>query len=455
MTALISVPLTVGYLGTDRYGMWITISSMTALLMIADLGVGNGLLNAVSEVNGRDDREAARKYVSSAFFVLCAIAVALGSIFWILYPWIPWAGIFNVASPLAIAEAGPAMFVFVGCFLVGVPLSVARQTQLGYQEGFAASIWISLGHLLGLGTLLLGISLEAGLPWLVLAMAGPPVAAALANFVVLFVYRHPWLRPRFADVRATMARRISGLGMMFFILQAASVVAYEADNIVVAQIFGAQAVAQYAIPWKLFMLTPMVLGLALMPLWPAYGEAIERGDVAWVRKTLTRSLAVGLLVTVPTATLLVAYGSQVIHLWVGPVIDPPFLLLLGLGLWTILYGISSPLAMLFNGASVVKFQVVCALSMAVANLVMSIGFARLFGLPGVIFGTLTAQVLFILIPYALYLPRLLRHISSRDTGRSATVPEATHDPTGPDGYIDASPTGRAVSARERGQTPDR
>jgi hypothetical protein len=38
VTGLISVPLTVHYLGAERYGLWMTISSTIAFLTFADLG---------------------------------------------------------------------------------------------------------------------------------------------------------------------------------------------------------------------------------------------------------------------------------------------------------------------------------------------------------------------------------------------------------------------------------
>ena len=38
-TALISVPLTLHYLGAERFGMWITISSLIAMLSFADFGI--------------------------------------------------------------------------------------------------------------------------------------------------------------------------------------------------------------------------------------------------------------------------------------------------------------------------------------------------------------------------------------------------------------------------------
>src|ERR1035437_6060231 len=56
-TSLITVRLTIRYLGVERYGLWMTITSVVSLLWFADLGMGNGLLNAIAEAHGRDDSE--------------------------------------------------------------------------------------------------------------------------------------------------------------------------------------------------------------------------------------------------------------------------------------------------------------------------------------------------------------------------------------------------------------
>ena len=122
VTMLISVPLTLHYLGSERYGMWMTISSVIAMLGFADLGLGLGLMNAVAEAHGTDDRQAAVHYVSSAFFMLTGVAVIIGLAFALIYSHIPWARLFNVTSPLAVQEAGPAMAVFVACFTLNLPL---------------------------------------------------------------------------------------------------------------------------------------------------------------------------------------------------------------------------------------------------------------------------------------------------------------------------------------------
>src|SRR5262245_368447 len=62
-TGLISVPLALHYLGSQRYGLFVTILAVSALLGFANLGLSGGLVNAVSEALGENDRETAARYV--------------------------------------------------------------------------------------------------------------------------------------------------------------------------------------------------------------------------------------------------------------------------------------------------------------------------------------------------------------------------------------------------------
>src|ERR1039457_1440859 len=95
-TVFISVPLTLKYLGTERYGLWMAISSAIMILGFSDLGINNGLLNGIAQAHGKGDRELARRYVSSAFFSLTAVAILIGVIFAVVYRWIPWGSVFRV-----------------------------------------------------------------------------------------------------------------------------------------------------------------------------------------------------------------------------------------------------------------------------------------------------------------------------------------------------------------------
>ncbi len=111
LVSLITIPLMVRYLGTERYGLWVTIASATALLGFADLGLSSGLVNGISEAQGNHDESATRRYVASTFFLLVLIALVLGVGFAAIYGRVPWPRVFNVTSPSTAAVAGPALAV--------------------------------------------------------------------------------------------------------------------------------------------------------------------------------------------------------------------------------------------------------------------------------------------------------------------------------------------------------
>lgn len=408
--ALVSVPLTLHYLGADRYGLWIAISSVIALLGITDFGFGNGLVNEIARAHGRNDRDMARSSISSALALLVGVAAMLGGALALAYPSIPWARVFNVSSSEAAADAGPAMAVFAACFLAGLPLSIVPRVQAGYQEGFHNSLWQAMGNVAALIGLLLAIAREASLPWLVGLMAGLPVAATLANGIHLFGVRRPWLRPRLTSITTVACRRLLRSGSLFFVLQVAAVATFTSDALIIAQLFGTATVPEYSIPMRLFSLAPMLLSMVLSPLWPAYGESLARGDVAWIRKTLVRSLKLSLLATGIPSLILVLLGRPLLSLWVGPNLHVPILLLAGMGLWTMMSGAGESVAMFMNGTNAIRFQAVTASVTCVAAVTAKIAFGHWVGLPGVVLGTLLAYGLCSAVPMSLYIPMLLARL---------------------------------------------
>ncbi len=405
-TLLISVPLTVNYLGSERYGLWMTISSLIALLQFADLGIGYGLLSAVAEASGRDDDSAAKKYISSGFFYLLSFSLLIGIVFVFFYAFIPWGIVYNVSSSQALAEAGPATAVFAAIFLANIPISVVGKVQQGYQEGYRDSLWQTVGRILGLVLLLIVIWLQLGLPWLVLAAAGSPVFAQLANFIFHFYIKKPAIAPALSQIKKDSAAFVLRMGFLFFILQLVIAAAFAADTVVLAQIIGPKAVAIYTITFQAFLFVPTLVRVLLNPLWPAYGEATSRGDSEWVEKTFSRSIRASLLVTGLAALFLVFLGAKLIELWAGPEILPSTILLISLGINSILlYGWGDPVAMFLNGTGKVAFEVTWAVPMAIANVAISILLTQKIGISGVAWGTSISYFFLMVIPTSVFLWR--------------------------------------------------
>ena len=413
VAVLVSVPLALGYLGSERYGVVVTITALTGMLVFADFGLGNGLMNLVARASGSGDPLEARRSISSAFFMLCGISVILTLVLLPVYLLVPWAAFLNVADSVSARDVPAAVAVFLVSVLLNLPLGIVQRVQLAFQQGFVNSLWNAIANVVMLVSLVAVVSVRAPLAWIVLTMVGAPVVGNSLNWISLFLVRRADLRPRWSLMHWAEGRRLLRIGALFFVLQLTVALAYESDIVVATRVLGPDAATTYSVVFRLFMILPTIVNMLLLPLWPAYTESIARGDVDWVRKTLRLSIGLALALSGLSSVVLVLMGPMVLDLWVGSGVKASFALMLGMAVWAVLSNSFNAVAMLMNGASVIGFQVATALSMAVVSLGASILFANLFGVAGIIWGTVAAFVLCTALPTALYLPTLLRRLGAR------------------------------------------
>ena len=408
--SFITVPLTLHYLGNERFGLWMTISSVLAMAGFADFGIGNGVLNTVSTAFGKDDWEGIRGAISSGIAVLTLIGAALVAFFLSIYSFVDWGNLFRATTADARAQAGPAMLVFVLCFALNIPLDVVQRTQLGLQQGFLTNLWEIFSSVLILVGIVAVVNFHLSLAALVVAFAGAPVLGTWMNAAFFFGVSRRDLLPQWRLVSRKIIQKITTLGGLFFVLQLVGAVSYSADNFIIARILGVADVTVFSIPQRMFSVITVVVAMLMMPLWPAYGEAISRGDMHWVRHTLSRTLlGVFAFASIVSAMLLV-FSNKLLLWWVGPGIHPSFLLLLGLAVWAVLSNCGNTLAMFLNGAGIVKFQVIVATIFGIGCLLVKILLTRHYGIAGVPWATIITYIVFAAIPYAWYFPRVMKQM---------------------------------------------
>jgi O-antigen/teichoic acid export membrane protein len=402
-TLLISVPLTLHYLGPERYGMWITMSSFLAMLSFADLGIGNGILNEVSGAYGRGDRQAIRRCVSSGFFILTVIAMAILVLVAAVYRYVPWYAILNVNSDLARREAGPAFVIIIACVALTAPAGIIWKVQMGLQRGFMANLWHCAASTFALISIVIAIRLEAGLPWLVLAFVGAPIGTAILNSIVFFGRLQPDIAPAFIAVSRDVMARLVNTGALFLGLQIAGSVILFSNSIIIAQVIDASAVTQYAVPEQLFNIIALAAAMGLAPLWPAYGEARARGDNVWVKRTLIWSFFTAVGFAALFSLILIVAGPSIIRLWVGHAVTPSFLLLLGLGLWKVVDAGGMAAAMFQNSHNMVRFQLVTATLVSISVVPLKIFLLNVIGVSGVVWATIISYLVFSALPTFIFI----------------------------------------------------
>ncbi len=408
VVGFISVPLTVGYLGSERYGVWITISTLLAWLNIADLGLGNSLTNALSEAYGKNRTDLAQRYVATSFWILVGLAGGLGGIFAVVWHWVDWVGLFNVVSPQAREELAPTIALALGIFLLNFPLSIVAKTYAAYQEGAIANYWAIAANVTSLFALIVVTQLHGGLVLLVAAFSGSLLLVTAASAVWLFAKQKPWLVPSPSAVGKDSLRKLGRVSGMFFVVQLAALLIYQTDNLIIAHFLGASQVTPYSVTWRLFSFTTMLQSVVFPFLWPAYTEAFARGDGAWIRRTLRINVLFGTIVTTLLVSPLVFFGIPIIQAWAGVEAVPPVSLLVWMGLWNIVFSVMIATGCILNASGHLQGQMIYGTVTAVVNILLSIVFALSFGITGVIAATVAAYVICSVIPQSIETTLLLR-----------------------------------------------
>jgi len=227
LISFLSVPLTVHYLGSERYGVWLTISSLLTWMSMTDFGLaGNALVNVLAEASGREDREGAQHYAASAFWALTGVGVVTGIIAAATFRLIPWRQVFQVSAATSTHELQFTCALTLGFLVLNFPLSMQQSIYSAYQDGFLANIWGIAGNSLALLALVIVSQSRGGLPQLVLALSGTRAAVSLANYFFLF-RRYHWLKPSLFAVRWTCIKRLFSLGGKYLVTQLASLGIYQ------------------------------------------------------------------------------------------------------------------------------------------------------------------------------------------------------------------------------------
>jgi O-antigen/teichoic acid export membrane protein len=308
LTSLIAVPLTVGYLGKQQYGLWMAIGSLLTWAILADFGLARGLQNHLSEAYGREDQGQAGRLMSTTFFALLGIALLLGLIFLPALFLVPWERLLHITEPALIAELRPALGAVVAVFLLQFPLGVVGQAYAAYQRGHIANLFGIAGSVLSLGLLLLVIQQRLGLPWLILASGGFGVAMTLVNLAFL-VREMPFLRPRLSLVTREALVGLVRVSTPMLIFELGSLLINESQLLLIARINGVSAVADYSIFLKVFSVPIFLVTMIDGPYVPMFREAYSRGDSAWFREAFFKIQWIKVALTLVGAGLFLVGGN--------------------------------------------------------------------------------------------------------------------------------------------------
>ena len=300
-------------------GVWYTLLSVMNWLFFFDLGIGNGLRNKLAFSFETGEREESRHYLSSAYALIAAIACILCACSFFVLPAVPWNVVLGVPEQ---AVAPWTLYVSVQIVFVGVlaqfVLKLISSVFYALQKSAMPNV---LALISNVAILLYVVSNPSGS--LDFKLVSLSLASVLANNVplvvasiIVFGTRLREVRPRLRYWSAGHAKAVLSLGVVFLLLQVASLVLGYTNEFLIAWLTGAGDVVEYQVYYRVFSLFSTVALLVYTPLWSATTQKMAQGNFAWVRKAhnavllLTAVLLMAMLVLIP--------GLQMfVDIWLG------------------------------------------------------------------------------------------------------------------------------------------
>lgn len=398
LLAYASVSLAIGKLGSAAFGLWMTINSMSVLMPFADLGLGNGLISYVSRRIGESKISDIPGAVSACLYIAAASgAIMAGGGALITAHLSILSRIFGTNDPAALNEVIPSVTIFFLCLGMTLPLSIVEKVQMGAQDSYISNLWQICTTVLTLGGLYWISRGKCELHNLVLAYTGAPVIAKLANFIIYFFSTRRDLRPALLTPDWKTGRYLLRCGTAFVVLQSSVALGYMCDSLILASQLGAGAVAVYNVVQRLFSLT-IIAELSIAPLWGAFGEALARGDVRWVRNTFSKSLRLNTALAASICLTLLLLGNFLIKHWTKSTVHAEPLLLASFALWRVFNVVQANLSVLLNHEKTLRKQTRFFLFAAILAFALKFPLLHVLGTSGVVLATVASFSILYAIP---------------------------------------------------------
>lgn len=383
IVSLLLVPLTLGYVSSEIYGIWLTISSVMVWLGFFDVGFTLGLKNKLAEAIALNDWERGKSLVSTTYFMMVLIFVPLCILLIAIIPHINWAGFLNV-NAIYNYDIIKALYVLTVCFCLQMIVNVLTTVIAAYQKVALSSSFPVLGNVLSLLVILILIkTCPPSLMVLAFALSAAPVVVVVIASFFLFHKQFNKVTPSIKAINKKYIKDLFSLGGSFFIIQLQCVILFQTTNILISNISGPEDVTAYNIAYKYIGIAMMVYTIILSPLWPAFTDAYTKHDFNWM-KSVYRKMTKVYFLSVIVMAIMILLSPIVYKIWIGEKADIPFLITLSVAIYMMISNWDSLQVNLINGIGTIRLQLYVTLIGLIFHIPLSLFLGRFIGVYGVI-----------------------------------------------------------------------
>lgn len=372
------VPLLLDYLTQEKYGIWLTLTSIIGWFSFFDIGLGNGLRNKLAESFGKGNYNLSQIYISTTYAILIVIFSVVLFVFYISNLFLNWNSILNTQS-IDNNELYILTTIVFSFFFIRFVVQLIEIVYFADQRPSMSNLTTTLGSLFSfiLVLILIHSSTKGNLILLGSIISAIPVLVFIVITFISFKGKYKLIKPSIKKIDFKQSKGLMNLGFKFFFMQIASIIMFSTSSFFVAQFYGPKEVVVYNIAFKLFQMPYMVFSIFLSPIWSAVTDAYVKSDLVWLKKTLKRLNILSFLFSLGIIFLLII-SKWIFKIWIGNKVEIPLNLLIAMAIYTIIRIWNGPYSVFINGFGKIKLTTSLTLLSIIIYLVLIFSFHRIF-----------------------------------------------------------------------------
>lgn len=363
-------PYILGCLGEGEYGVYKTIASLTAALLVVDLGIGSTTTRYIAKYSAENDRDQAGRYVGMNIAVTAVISGIVLLVSTVLFFKI--GNMYSATFDVTQIEIAKKLFcVLVVLLICNLFENVFNGVIKGYGH-FAFANGVKVVRLL----------LRVGLIFIVLAFSPSAIALVYIDLgltLAIIVLEWLYIRQRlqvhicFGRIDTSLIKESMSYTLMIFLQAIVNQISGNIDNVVVGAYIGATAVTVYSMGLMMFnMFDNIALSVSSVLLPEITKRVVQGADndslTAYIIKIGRFQFA--LIGAAYMAFLIV--GKEFYYLWLGDGYEDAWLIaaiLMGSALIPLL---ESTFTTLLKAKNKLFFRTVTVFVVAMVNLLITV-----------------------------------------------------------------------------------
>ena len=401
----------LGELGSEKFGLWGVITSLTAMVSFLDLGIYSAVVTIVARAMAQGRPDDARRYLKGSAVILASIGAAG----------------FVVGTPFVFMRAEsadvPAFLLSLAMLGANLPLGMSGSIFIGLQRGGITAVWDGTQAVAVLAATSLAVHTSDSVAMAVLGTIAGSFITTVGRATHLFL-AHPEVRPHRAPADFAQIRRVASDGSLFLLASLVGGMSYMLDGALTLSWLGVAAAAQMTVAHRIAIAANTILGVMTTPLWPAFTDAATRGDRRWISRTLVRMTLLLTAAAIAGSTIIVAGGEPALRWFLRQDLGFGASVLWAIFAWEVILAVPRVANLYLNAVSALRFQIVVFAVSTSLSFVVKYMLAKPLGIAGILLGTPAACLLVVWPSFFVMTLRLVRQLPHSPHGEVKSVSNA-------------------------------